>query len=184
MTINKINLFVLTISTVLFSQMSVADDSIYTITKSEQGSSLLFEKQISDSINTDLPLFKRQLVINNDGETEYHYVPIVKENTNKQWIEAKNKYSKTSTEAMSICSRLTTLDKKWHSPTPQEFNNAMNNWDPEFISLMNELSGTTNVSGILNNGEWYYISSTHQGHAVNKNNASSYEPKPTICIID
>ncbi|HIF9184685.1 TPA: hypothetical protein ACX6R6_002768 [Photobacterium damselae] len=184
MTVNKKNLLVLTLSTTLFSQIALADDAIYAITKSEQGSSFLFEKQVTSNANSNVSLFKRQLVVNNKGKTEYHYIPIIKENANKQWIEAKNKYSKTSTEATTICSSLTMLDKKWHSPTVQEFNNAMNNWDPEFISLMNELAGVTDIRGVLNHGEWYYNSSTHQGHAVDNDKVSLYDPKPTICIVN
>lgn len=176
-----------TISTLFISQLSFADEDVYSITKSAQGSSFLFEKQVDSSIDistSDLPLFHRRLILNDNGLTEYHYIPVIKENKNKKWIEAKNQYSKNTLEAKSICGKLTTLGEKWHSPTAKEFNNAMNNWDPEFINLMQELANSYTTDGLLADGEWFYFKNTQQGHAQVKNDASSYEPKPTICIIN
>ncbi len=187
MILKKIALVGVSISTLFISQLSFADEDVYSITKSAQGSSFLFEKLVDSSIDintSELPFFHRRLVINDNGLTEYHYIPVIKVNSNKKWIEAKDQYSKNTSEAISICKKSTALGEKWHSPTAQEFNNAMNNWDPEFINLMQELANGYKTTGLLTDGEWFYFKDTQQGYAQVKNEASSYEPKPTICIIN
>lgn len=165
-----------------FSTPLLAQDDVYVLTTSEQGSAFLFEKA-NDSEAKQTYTLEQEAT---DKGVEFHFTltDTTIPTDVSYWYANSAILSTSSEEAASDCQGITLYGGDWRSPTVDEVNGAITNLDSDFVAAMHTLGNDSYIArGFIQGGTYLFSNSTNKGK-TDTDSASLTGNNPTLCVKD